>query len=194
MKRKEMKKIINKEIKNGNHDRAAIARELLIAGADSLSMVTSTIAKCFKEAGLVSVTKPGAVKEMTAAITDEMVENITTYRELRELAEELMDKYGTSETPTFKAIRDKMKSLGMSVPKKAHLGIIKQLTVDYFMDAFDNGEDTSIAGLAEYLINNVEGGGENATDEMKKKLTITAGTDYTFAYMMFHHLRLEDIN
>ncbi len=194
MKRKEMKKIINKEIESGNHDRAVIARELLIAGAESLSMVTSTIAKCFKEAGLVSVTKPGAVKEMTAAITDEMIEGISTYRELRELAEELMDKFDTSETPTFKAIRDKMKAKGMPVPKKAHLGIVKQLTVDYFMDAFDNGDDTSIAGLAEYLIANVEGGGEDATEEMKKKLTITAGTDYTFAYMMFHHIRLEDIN
>ena len=194
MKRKEMKKKVMEMINNGEHDRAVIARELLIAGAESLSAVTQTIAKCFKDAGLVSVAKPGAVKQMIEAITDDMVSGITTYRELRELAEELMDKYDTSETPTFKAIRDKMKSLGMPVPKKAHLGIIKQLTVDYFMDAFDNGEETSIKGLADYLIANVEGGGENATDEMKKKLTITAGTDYTFAYMMFHHLRLEDIN
>ena len=200
MKKKEMKKLINGEINTDNTTFDGIfAAVYAMEPTQPVGPLITMIRKIRKEKGLVASTNISAL----ASAREELAgreEMPSTYKGMRELAESLQDKFEISDdtdkgvASAMKAIAARMKELELPVPKKIHIGETKALTIEYFAEAEDNGDDTSRDDLAEYLIANVEGAGEDATDDVKEKLNVTAGTFYNFAYLLWNHLTVDELN
>ena len=207
MKKDKMNKVINKWIKAATKENPVTREELLIellTNGAKVGAANSAITKAFKEAGILTTTSTSALKEAREWVTDyiksEDFPGIDNFRDMRELAGEMTEKFDINDDAekatkaAMKCVKEALESSNLPVPKKIHLGAVKGLMVDYFLDKAEAGEPTSVQGLADYLVENVEGGGENATDDLRQKLKVTAGTDYNFGYLLTNGLRLEDIN
>lgn len=204
MKTKKMLKIINKAIEAVSPDetpiRETILIELITAGAKATTAMAA-ITKAFKEAGIITVTNNTALKECREYLAESMPPMLT-YKEMLQHAADMQDKFEINDDDekgvisAVKLIREQLKKNSLPVPKKIQLGIAKEAILNYFLDAKENEEDTSIEGLTERLVEDVFADiDEDAiTDEMKAKQKIVAGTYYNFAYMAVNDLRLEDVN
>ena len=200
MKKKAMNKMIAAAIKDQGDDvtRESILIELLTNGA-KVSAANTAITAAFKEAGIITVTSNTALKDVREWLEKNMPE-VDTYRAMRELAETLCAEHDVNDDDdkamkaVMGAIKDQLKEEGLPVPRKIHLGETKALTLEYFGEAEESGEATSVDGLAEYLIANVEGAGEDADDKVVKALTVTAGTFYNFIYLAWNHFTVDELN
>lgn len=209
MKTEKMQKVIAKAIKAATEEapvnREALLIELLTAGAKA-STAMAAITKAFKEAGIISQASTSSLKDCREHLKENMPE-LDTYRAMRLFAVDMNDQFKINTddeekgiASAIKLIKEQLKEDSLPVPKKIHLGVIKALMVDYFLDHAEadvEAEDyvaPSVEALTEYLIENVDVEEKDMNDEMKKKLKVTAGTDYNFAYMLVNGLRLEDVN
>jgi len=201
MKKKEMKKLIEGEISIENTDVNTIfATIFAMEPTQPVMPLMNAIKKALKEAGINTTTSNTALK----AVRDELAESmpdIESYRDMRLLAVKLNDAHEVNDDTdkgvksVLKAIESQLKEDSLPVPRKIHLGEVKALTVDYFIGSDEDGEATSVNGLADYLVANMEELQEGeVSQDIKDKLKITAGQHYNFARILFHHIRLDDIN
>ncbi len=203
MKKDEIRKNVLEAIKAAKNDGIEPNKETimvtLIGQGVSLAQALSAINACWKTAGLI----PVVIKGASASIDEWLKEKkpwLESYKDVAELVVLLTEEITISvddelaEKTALAGIRRYCTTNKVPMPKKIHLGEVKALYVEYFLDAKDNDDKPSIQGLTEYLIENVAGAGEDATEEVKKKLKVTAGTDFSFAYMLTFGIRLEDIN
>ena len=204
MKKKEMKRIIAGEIKATPEDeltKESVLMVLLNMGA-KIGPAMAAITKAFKEAGIITVTSNTALKNVKDELSgmDETAFDGMSYRDMHIMAETLNDRHEVNDDPEkgqascMKAIAARMKELNVPVPKKIHIGEVKALTIDYFGECDDNGDTPNVDSLATYLIENVEGAGDDATDDVKAKLRVTAGTYFNFANLLWTHTSIDELN
>jgi len=173
-----------------------------LTGGCSIAAAQRSLTAAMKEAGIIATTSVSKLKAAREWVDKKLAKTpINTFRDMRQFAEKVVEKVDGINTDPEKAlkaamkiVREAMEAKKIPVPRKIQLGLIKGMMVDYFLDAHEQKVVTSTQGLADYLVANVPGGGKDATDEMKKKLKITAGTDYNFGYLLVNGLRLKDIN
>ncbi len=178
----------------------------LITSGVSVGVAMAAINKEFKAAGITKVivqSDMAKAKEAIEADQDGM-ERIETFKDLRHYSEGLQEEFTVHEDEEKgvetcrKAVVKRMNDLGLTVPKKIHLGEVKSLTVDYFHESGELEVETSIKGLTQFLVDAMMPSGmEDGSEEylaLYKKLNITAGTDYNWSYLLFNRLRLDDLN
>jgi hypothetical protein len=202
MKKKEIAEYINAAIEAATDDnpvtREQLVMELIPMGV-KISTAMHAITKAFKKAGIITAPKPSALKEVKEWLEKKMPE-IDTYRDMRLLAEKLNEKFEVNDddekavAAIIKAIQAQLKEEELPIPRRINLGETKALTLDYFQWCDDEDESATKDGLAEYLIANVEGAGENATEKVEKALTVTAGTFFNFIYLAWNHLSVDELN
>ena len=196
MKTKKMIKFVAEQIAEGNESREEILVALIGLGAKATTAMAA-ITKGFKEAGIITVTSNKALSEAREYIKESMPD-METFRDVRLHAEDLQSKFEVNDddekgvASCVKLIREQLKEDDLPMPRKIQLGMISALRVEYFNDP--SNEPESIEELAEYLIANVDVTDSAMNDELRKKLTVTAGTDFSVNYMIKHGLSLSDMN
>ncbi len=205
MKTKKMLKVIESAIETANAAGEAPVREsilvaLITKGAKATTAMAA-ITKAFKAAGIITVTSNTALKECREYLAESMPD-MPTYSDMTQHAADMQSKFDINDdeekgtASALKLIRAQLKKDELDVPKKIQLGLAKESILNYFMDAKESDDDTSVEGLAERLVADVfaDIDEDTITDEMKAKQKITAGTYYNFAHMAVNGLRLEDVN
>ena len=196
MKTKKMIKFVAEQIAEGNESREEILVALIGLGAKATTAMAA-ITKGFKEAGIITVTSNKALSEAREYMKESMPD-METFGDVRLHAEDLQSKFEVNDddekgvASCVKLIREQLKEDDLPMPRKIQLGMISALRVEYFNDP--SNEPESIEELAEYLIANVDVTDSAMNDELRKKLTITAGTDFSVNYMIKHGLSLSDMN
>ena len=201
MKTKKMNKVIVEAIENNTEDnpvtREGLLITLLTAGAKASSAMAA-ITKAFKEAGIIAVSSTSALADCRKYLADSMPD-METYGKMAQHAQDMQDKFEINAdedkgvASAIKLIKEQLKEDELPVPRKVQLGDIASLKCSYFKD--EENEPESVKGLTEYILANIDADESILTDEkFKKKIAISAGTDFTYSLMVKNGWDMEDMN
>ena len=201
MKTKKMIKAINEAIEASTEEnpvtRESVLVTLLTAGAKASSAMLN-ITKVFKEAGIITVSSTSALAECREYLASSMPE-MSTYGDMVQHAQDMQDKFEINAdedkgvASAIKLIKEQLKEDELSVPRKVQLGDIASLKCAYFKD--EENEPESVKGLTQYILDNIDADQSILDDEkFKKKIAISAGTDFTYSLMIKNGQDMEDMN
>lgn len=198
MKQKKMIKVVDEMIAENADVTREVCLMALIKEGGKATTAMAAITKAFKAAGIVTTTSNTALKECRDYIKELDMAEYPSFREVRILSEDMQSKFSINDdddkgaASALKVIRAAFKDAELAMPKKIHLGTVKEAMIDYFLNADEDDEPTSVEALTEYLIDTCLP--EERTKESEKRMKITAGTDYNFAMLLINGQRLNEVN
>jgi len=190
MKRKELKKLIDAEIKTGNTSQDGILRVLYgLNDLFKVGMAQKMITVARKAAGITGTSSTTALGEIKTHLAGDEP-SFDTFNEMVEYAEELAERFevnvdvekGTKSV--LKAIRKYLTDNALFIPKKATFGDESRCTINYMIEA---GEEATIVGLMTFVedecgLSDIKNKPEATDEEKREALKIRVGTKFNPYY------------
>ena len=195
-----MEKVINAAIEANTKEnpvvRENILIELLTPGC-KISAANLAITKAFKDAGIITVSSTSALADCRKYLADSMPD-MDTYGDMYAHASDMQDKFeiNTDEdkgiASAIKLIKEQLKEDELPIPRKIQLGQVAALKLEYFQD--DENEPYNINDLTDFLVNNIDADESVLTEDFKKKMKISAGTDFSYSVGLITGKSVKEMN